>query len=153
MARRPAVAPGQLAFCFEPPPGPAEEGGLAGVDRQIAGAVSKVLKEDSRSRYEIAGCMSAMLDAEVSKSMLDAYSAEAREAHNISLARFLALIACTQRFDVLNDLCRPIGCTVLVGDEVATLELGHVEAEMERLKARRDILKRRAPSIARGAAA
>lgn len=154
--RRAAFNANQLAFSFEPIAAPADAGGLAGLDRAVAGAVSQVLKDDPRTRFEIAVGMSAMLDDEmlddeVSKLMLDAYSAEARDTHNISLARFLALIAETQRFDVLDALCQRIGAKVIVGEEILTVELGHIAAQMDRLRQREAVLKRVAPPIGRQA--
>jgi hypothetical protein len=147
--RRPAFSSDQLAFTFEPGPTAHDEGGLAGFDRAVASAVSQILKDDPRSRFEIAGSMSALLGDEVSKAMLDAYSAEARESHNVSLGRFLALIAETQRYDVLDALCRRIGCRVVVGEEVLTVELGHIATQMERLRQREKVLRRVAPEITR----
>ncbi len=147
--RQPSFDPAQLAFTFEPTSAPTDEGGLSGLDRVIASAVSQILKEDPRSRFEIAGGMSALLDDEVSKAMLDAYSAEARESHNVSLARFLALVAETQRFDVLDALCHRVGCRVVVGEEVLTVELGHIASQMERLRQREKALRRIAPEISR----
>lgn len=146
--RRPSFSAEQLAFTFEPAP-PTDEGALEGLDRTAASAVSQILKADPRSRFEIAGGMSALLGDEVSKAMLDAYSAEARETHNISLSRFLALIAETQRFDVLDALIQRIGAKVVVGEEILTVELGHIDTQLERLRQRRALLKRIAPEIAR----
>jgi hypothetical protein len=151
--RRPAFDAGQLAFSFEPASPPAQEGGLFGLDRAVGSAISQILKDDPRSRFEVAGAMSAMLGDEVSKAMLDAYSAEAKDGHNISVARFLALIAQSGRFDVLDALVRRIGAHVVVGEESLTVELGHIETQMERLKARRGVLKRIAPAIQRASAA
>jgi hypothetical protein len=149
--RRPSYDPRQHAFSFEPMPGASAEGALAGFDKVVASAVSSILKEDPRNRFEIAGGVSALLDDEVSKAMMDAYSAEAKDTHNISLARFLALIAETQRYDVLDGLCQKIGCKVVVGEEILTVELGHIERQMQRLQERRTVLKRVAPEIKRGA--
>ncbi len=148
--RRPSFSPDQLGFTFETPVTVAEEGQLAGLDRVIASAVGRILRDDPRGRYEIAAGVSALLEEDVSKAMLDAYSAEAKDSHNISLTRFLALVAETQRYDVLDALCQKIGCKVLVGEEVLTAELGHIEAQIERLQARRGVLKKVAPIIRRG---
>jgi len=148
--RRRAFEADQLAFSFDPPTHATSEGALAGLDRVVASAVSSVLKEDPRSRFEVAGGVSSLLDDDVSKAMLDAYSAEAKETHNISVARFLALIAETQRFDILDALCKRIGCKVVVGEEILTVELGHIETQMERLKQRASLLRRVAPAISDG---
>lgn len=138
----------QMAFSFEPPLAAPSEGMLIGIERQISSAVSQILKDDPRTRYEIAGGVSALLDDDVSKAMLDAYCSEAKDTHNISLGRFMALVADTGRYDVLNSLLAKIGARLVVGEEVLTVELGHIETEIQRLQERRQTLRRVAPPIA-----
>ena len=58
--RRPSLDPAQLGFTFDPPAPACEEADLAGLGRVIAAGVSRALREDSRSRQEIAGAMSAL---------------------------------------------------------------------------------------------
>lgn len=125
----------QLGFTFDPPAPARRDADLAGLERVVAAAVAIALKEDTRSRFEIAGAVSALLDDEVSKAMLDAYASEAREAHNISAARLLALTAVTERFDLLDALLRRIGAALLVGDELRTARLGHLKAQEKALRA------------------
>lgn len=131
--RRSATDPAQLGFTFDPPVPAIGEAELAGLERVIAARVAVALKEDDRSRFEIAGAMSALLDDEVSKAMLDAYAAESKETHNISAARLLALIAVTERFDLLDLLVRRIGAALLVGEELHAARLGHLRAQRARL--------------------
>ncbi|WP_288457801.1 hypothetical protein [uncultured Sphingomonas sp.] len=148
--RRASIDPAQLGFTFEPPSRVAEEAGLAGLDRVIAAKVALALKEDGRSRFVIAGAMSALLDEEVSKPMLDAYAAEARDQHNISAARLLALIAVTERFDLLDRLVRRIGAALLVGEELRTARLGHLRAQQRALQSEIRKLEGHVAPIARG---
>lgn len=126
--RRPTLAPDQMAFTFDAPLAAVEEGGLRNLERQVASAIGNILTKYPAGRFEIAGMVSALLDDEVSKSMLDAYSSEAKDSHNISLARFLALVVVTQRFDALDAILRQIGCGVLVGEEIYLAEAGHLRA-------------------------
>ena len=143
--RRSSFPLDQLVFSFDAPKPAREEADLAGLGRIVAAAVARILREDSRSRQEIAGAMSALLDEEVSPQMLDGYASEARETVNVSAHRLLALIAATDRFDVLDRLVRKIGAALLVGDEIMTAELGHIDRQMAELSAR----KRRLQSEAR----
>jgi len=145
--RKPAFNPSQLGFDFEPVQGVTEEGALGALERQTASAISRILKEDPRSRFEIAGGVSALLDDDVSKLMLDAYASEARDGHNISFARFLALVLETQRFDVLDALLAKIGCKVVVGEQILTVELGHLDAQIARLQSRKRVLTKIAPEF------
>lgn len=145
--------PRQLAMSFDAPPRVLpSEGLLAGLDRYVAGLVSTIIHDDSRSQQEIAASMSAVLGDDVSSQMLYAYAAEAKETHNISVGRFLALIVATKRSDVLDALVTRIGCRVLEGDEFLVAQLGHIEAEMARLAAKRRDIKSRAMPLAGRAA-
>jgi len=150
--RRPAVHPGQFAFTFDPPAPARGAAALAGLGREIAAVVGLILKEDPRDRYAIAAEMSALLGEEVSKGMLDSYAAEAKQKHAISAERLLALIAVTNRHDLLDGLTRRIGAALLVGDEILTAELGHIDSQMARLRERRKSLAQRVQPIGRGRA-
>jgi hypothetical protein len=143
--RRPSLDPAQLGFTFEPPEPARLPACLAGLDRFIAAGVARALKEDSRPRAEIAWAMSTLLDEEISRWMLDAYASEARENHNISADRFLALVAVTNRFDILDAALRRIGAALLVGDEITTAELGNIDRQIAQLKTRRKSIESRAP--------
>lgn len=148
--RRPSIPAGQFAFSFEQPAPARAASSLAGLDREIAATVALMLKEDERSRFEIAGKVSELLDEDVSKSMLDAYASEAKETHSISAARLLALTAVTDRHDLLDRLTRRIGAAVLVGPEILTAELGHIDRQIAELKDRRRSIERAAPVISSG---
>lgn len=139
----------QFAFTFDAPQPATLPAALAGVDARVARTVAEVLKHDDRDRLVIAAAMSVLLDEEVSKAMLDAYASPARDGHNISFARMLALIAVTNRFDLLDRELRAIGAAVLVGEEIYTAEIGHIDSEIEKLLRRRKDLKRINPTITR----
>ncbi|MBS3961462.1 MAG: hypothetical protein KGZ61_06480 [Sandarakinorhabdus sp.] len=126
--RRPALNDSQMAFTFSAPPIAQYEGDLAGLQRMIASGCSRMLKEDMRSRAEIAGHVSAMLGDDVSKNMLDAYASEGRDDHNVSAARWLAMIAATQRFDILDAIISRIGARALVGEDMHAARLGSLMA-------------------------
>lgn len=133
--RRPSISADQLGFTFTPPLPARRDADLAGLDRIVAASVGLALKEDSRSRDEVAGAVSALLGEPVTKMMFDAYASEAREAHNISAGRFLALVAVTERYDLLDALVRRIGAALLVGEELHAARLGHLEAQARQLNA------------------
>ncbi len=148
--RRSALDGAQTAFTFEPPLPARRDADLAGLERVIAATVARILKEDDRSRDEIAGRMSALLAEEVTRWMLDAYASEARDNHNISAARFLALVAATERFDLLDAALRRIGAAVLVGEEIHAARLGHLRAQRSAIDAEIKTAERSARPIVRG---
>ena len=142
--RAPRPDPRQLSLSLDAPlPVTPTEGVLAGLDRWVAGLVSRIVKEDTRSQGEVAAAMGALLGEEVSAPMLYAYASEAKGEHNISAARFLALVLATHRADALDALAQRIGCRVLQGEEFALAQLGHVRAELRRLQTVERELSRR----------
>lgn len=148
--RGPSIA-GQLGFTFDPPAPAHRAADLAGLDRMVAASVALALNEDGRSRHEIAGAMSALLDEPVTKLMLDAYASEARDCHNISAARALAMVAVTERFDLLDALLRRIGAALLVGEELHAARLGHLQAQRAKLDQEIRMMRGHAQPIERGA--
>ncbi|QQQ17778.1 hypothetical protein JIP62_10580 [Brevundimonas vitis] len=153
MGKRDRIDPRQMALSFDAPARVTPtEGLLAGLDTYVAGLVSAIVREDSRSQAEVAAAMSAVLGETVSKDMLYAYAAPSKDGHNISAARFLALVVATKRSDALDALVTRIGCRVLEGEEYVLAQLGHVQAEMRRLKAlERDLTTRARPLDGRAA--
>lgn len=139
--------PNQYGFAFEVPRVAAAPAALAGLEAQICRAAGTILNSDPRPREVIAAMMSVLLDEDVSRAMLDAYSSPAREGHKVPMSRFLALVSVCERHDVLDQLLRPIGAGVLVGDEVLTARLGHIERQIEQLKTEGRRLRGSAPLI------
>lgn len=137
----------QFAFTFDPPEPASMPAALAGLERQISRSVGEMLHHDPRSREVIAAEVSVLLDEEVSRAMLDAYSSAAREGHKVPFSRFLALVAVCERHDLLDHVVRQIGAAVLVGEEIHTARLGHIDREIARLRSERDAIKGRAPLI------
>ena len=148
--RRPSLTDGQMAFSFSAPKPARNEGDLAGLDRVISSAVGRALKEDSRPRAVVAGAVTALLGEDVSKFMLDAYASEAREGHSISAARFLAVVAATERLDILDAVIARVGGRVLVGEEVHAARLGHLMAKRAEIDAQIREIRPMAAPIERG---
>lgn len=142
--------PDQFGFAFEPPQAASAPAALAGLERQICRATGTILNSDPRAREVIAAEMSVLLDEEISRAMLDAYASPAREDHRVIMSRFLALVAVTKRHDVLDQVIRPIGAGLLVGEEVMTARLGQLDVQIDRLTRERNKLKGTAPLIRGG---
>ena len=139
--------PDQLGFDFKAPAPQSGVAGLAGLERRICATVGTVLASALRPREIIAAEMSVLLDEEVSRAMLDAYSSPARTDHRVPMSRFFALLVVTGRQDLLDPLLREIGAALLVGDEVKTARLGQIEALLAELQEERKQLKGEAPKI------
>lgn len=135
------ASPNQLGFAFDPPRHAAGPAALAGLERRINVMAATILNSDSRSRKVIAAEMSELLgDDEVTEAMLNAYSAPARPDHKVPMSRALALIAVTERYDLFDRILREIGAAVLVGEEIKTARLGHLDRQIAQLQAERKSL-------------
>lgn len=126
-----------------PTPTEVRPGSIAGLDVELRQALSRSLKDQPLSRYEVAAKMSEMLGDDISKNMLDAYTAESRETHQISVVRLVAMILATRDYDLLALVAEKVGCRLLVGEEALAAEMGFIDQEIEDLRARRADLKRR----------
>lgn len=137
----------QLGFEFEPPKPARGAAALAGLERRINEAVGSILNSDPRSRPVLAALVSELLDEDVTRSMLDAYASPAREDHKIPASRLLALVAVTDRHDLLDPIMREIGAGLLVGDEVKTARIGHLQQKLKAIQDELKDLKGCAPQI------
>lgn len=136
-----------------PTPAEVRPGSIAGFDQELRQALSRSLKDQALSRYEVAAKMSEMLGDDISKNMLDAYTAESRETHQISVVRLVAMILATKDYDLLAMIAEKVGCRLLVGEEAIGAEIGLIDREIEELKERRGQLKRLASvTVQRGRA-
>jgi hypothetical protein len=139
--RKPALSSSQIAFSFDPPVRPRAVAGMAGIERRVSAAVAMILKDSADSRHVIAARMSEMMDEEISHFMLDGYASEARDRVNISVGRFLALIAATNRQDMLDALVREAGAAVLIGEEIQLALLGDLDTRINDLIDQRERLR------------
>jgi hypothetical protein len=139
--------PGQLGFAFDTPIAASGPAALAGIEQRICRTVGTILNSDPRPREILAAEMSLLLEDEISRAMLDAYSSPARADHKVPMSRFLALIAVTKRHDLLDSLLREIGAGVLVGAEVMTARMGQIDLQISRLREEKNRLAASAPLI------
>jgi hypothetical protein len=147
--RRPAFSSDQLAFTFEVPTVERHHGALAGLSREVSSAVARIIEEDGRARPVLAGALSEILGRTMTKETLDGWSSEGRDKFNVPFYGLLALVAVTDRADVLDALLRRVGVAVLVGEEIITAQLGHLDRQIAELQGRKKQIQQRAVPIGR----
>jgi hypothetical protein len=148
-----AKAIAQLGFDFEAPAPNKGVAGLAGIEKRINALVGTALACAAcagDTREVIAAKMSELLDEPISRAMLDAYSSPARTEHKVPASRLFALLVVTDRQDLLDPIMREIGAALLVGDEVRTARLGHLQQLKQRIEAEMKSLRIDAPEIREG---
>lgn len=107
----------------------------ASLDQKLCKAMAVALKDCRLERAVVAERMSAFLGSPVSKSMLDAYVSPARDTHQISVVRFLALVHVTQDRRLLELLADLFGWCVVderYADAIREVELRDKRDEIER---------------------
>lgn len=142
MSRKPD--PAQSDLFFEPvyPVRLPKHADKAALRSKVARAMSEALRECGIDRYEVAARMAQELGADgFSKAMLDAYTAESKEAHNVSFVVLVAFVRATKCSWLWDHLLHDEGYTVLQGDEARLAEIGRVEQQRRELDARLKALR------------
>ena len=104
------------------------------IDLLLRETISQAIKESSLSRFQIAAKMSEALGVEVSKTMIDSWTAESREGINRFPACYLpAFCHAVNSIEPLKVLADIIGSFVIQGPDALHMELSKVEAEKQRL--------------------
>jgi hypothetical protein len=127
---------------FDIPHPQAPTPGNLDLDVALRYALSDALKHSDLDRHQVAAEMSRLTGREVSKFMLDAYTAESRADHNFPFRYAAAFEAVTGSFCLTHLLAKARGCKVLVGDEALLAELGRMEQMEVELRQQKAALKR-----------
>lgn len=107
----------------------------------IARAMGDALRKCDGDRYEIAARISRTLGRDVSKGMLDAYTAPSKDTHIPNLAFCIAFDAATGQNELLNLYARLRGGRALMGEDALRAELGRLEVQYEELGKQRRAIK------------
>lgn len=107
------------------------------VSQRLSRAVAATLREAEIGREEVAERMGEYLGEEVSKNMLDAYASQAREAHNITLARAFALLHATGDARILGAELKTFGLAIIPERYLAAVEEAMWAEQEERARQRR----------------
>lgn len=93
----------------------------------VAHMVGQILKDSDGDRLDIASRMSRYSGKDVSKFMLDAWSSEARDTHNIPFYQVPVLEAACSTHLLTNWLADMRGGRLLIGRDALNAELGKLE--------------------------
>lgn len=111
-------------------------------DKEIRHLLSSALKQTSKTRYEVCARMSELIGHEITISMLNAWTAESREAWRFPFAYATPFEIACGTFCLTEFQARQRGCKVYAGDEVRQAEIGRLESQMEELNAKLKALKK-----------
>ena len=100
---------------------------------ELRHALTRALKDSPLSRYQIAARMSELLGVEVSKTMLDAFTAETRGKWRFPFEYAAAFDVACETNILLDLLARKQGCRVLPPREQLDAELGRIRRQQAEL--------------------
>ncbi len=109
---------------------------------QVSEIVSKMLADSPDDRYAIAASMSRLLGRDVSKYMLDAYSAPGREEYNLPFYLVAALEVACHSHALTLWLTDVRGGRLLIGKEALNAELGRLQKQRDDAAVRMRELKK-----------
>lgn len=105
-------------------------------------AMARAIRECPFDRPTIAARMASYLGLpKISKAMIDAYTAESRDSHDITLVRFAAFVHATDAVWLWDEAMSDQGVTLLIGDEARLAEIARLQQEQDRIKAEIRTLK------------
>lgn len=135
MSRKPNPNQGELFFSPVYPSRVADQSmDLTGFRGRLKKAMSRALKECTHDRSEVAMRMAVGLAQDgFSLAVLNAYTAESNESHDISLVRFKAFVRATGATWLWDLVVADDGLTMLIGDEARLAEIARVQQEREAL--------------------
>jgi hypothetical protein len=102
------------------------------IDSQFRAAISEALKSCPLSRYQVAARMSELTGVEITKAMLDSWTAESKEGHRfpaIFLPAFCEAAGCSEPLKLMGRL---VGVFILPGPEALRAEIQRIEEEINR---------------------
>ena len=110
-------------------PGP----GSLNIQYQLQAIICDCIKRCPLSRWEIAGRMSALLNTEISKYMLDTWTAESKEYHRFPAEYLPAFCEAVGSYEPLRFLAEKAGVFVLPGPEALRAETQKLKEERRRV--------------------
>jgi hypothetical protein len=110
---------------------------LARFRAKLKRAMAQAIRECPYDRQTIAARMAQYLGLpSISKAMLDAYTAESKSTHDISLARFKGFVHATGAVWLWDMIVSEDGLLLLQGDEARLAEIARLQQEQREIAAK-----------------
>lgn len=118
-------------------PEPEAQEGELNVQPALSHTMSRAIRASGLDRYEVAARMSRLLGWEVTKSMLDSWTAESKEQHRPPaevLPAFCVVTGCREALQILTDAA---GLFCLPGPDALRAEVQKLREDEQRIAAQR----------------
>ncbi len=120
---------------------PEPEAGSLDIHHEFCAALSRAISRSGKSRYQVASEMSEMIGRDITKSMIDAYTAESHHEHNFPAEYLPAFCIVCQNFDPLKLIGRHSRCEVLESQEAIYAVIARYEKQKQDLEKQINKLK------------
>jgi len=133
---------------FEVPQAPAPVNGSLDCAAELCATLADMITDSInrkviRSRYDLAARMSELTGHEITKAMIDAWTAESKEAWRFPFQFAPAMEAACDSTALQELFGRKRGSRILVGEDALLAEMGRLDVDEARIKQRRAKLKAR----------
>lgn len=106
--------------------------GQQDIDQKFRASVSEALKRCPLSRYQVAARMSELTGTDITKSMLDSWTAESKEGHRFPAVFLPAFCQAVGNTEPLTIIGLTAGVFVMPGAEALRAEIQRLEEEINR---------------------
>ena len=113
---------------------------LSSLQNEIKRVASRAISESSKSRWHIAAEISEMMGMEVTKSMLDCWTAESKEGHRFPLFVLPAFCITTENYDLIRLICKACQGLFLGKDTAILAEIARMDKQIKKLQEKREQL-------------
>ena len=110
-----------------------DEPGSLNMSAAVRDAINDAISGCGKKRYEITAEMSELLDLEISKTMLDAWTASSKDGYRFPLEYAAAFCKVTGCSRILEIVCRPVGIYALEGPDALRSQLQHMKEERQKI--------------------
>lgn len=101
--------------------------GSLDMEKPFREAISAALKACSLSRYQVAAQMSELTGTDITKTMLDSWTAESKEQHRFPAIFLDAFCVAAGSTEPIRILAQPVGVFVMPGPEVMRADIRRIE--------------------------
>ncbi len=112
-------------------PGP----GAYDITAELRATISQALKDCPDSRNIVAARMSDLTGAEITQSMLNAWTAESKEGHRFPAEYLPAFCLASNNYKVVDVITRPLGGRFFQGKAAMDAEQGQLQARIKEMQA------------------
>lgn len=130
------------ADLFQIPSAPAPTIGSLNFAVELANFLTEAMRRSGHNRYQIAARMSELTGEDITKTMLDAWTAESKAGHRFPFEYSAAFEVACETTGLQELLGRKRGSRILVGKDNLFAELGRIHAERAELAEREKTIKK-----------